>query len=51
MNLAADRIMLGGFVPIPAFLWRLHPDLADRRERLARLGILFEDIAERKETP
>ena len=51
MNLAADRIMPGGVVAIPALLWRLHPDLADRRERLARLEVLFEGIAERRETP
>ena len=37
-----DWITLAGIVAILAFLWNLHRDVADLRERMARLEGLFE---------
>ena len=49
MNIAADWITLGGIVAILAFLWNLHRDVSDLRERMARLEGLFEGFTKRKE--
>ncbi len=42
MSITPDMITLGGIVAILVFLWNLHRDMADLRERMARLEGLFE---------
>lgn len=41
-SITSDWITLGGIVAILVFLWNLHRDMADLRERMARLEGLFE---------
>ncbi len=43
----ADWITVGGIVAILAFLWNLHRDVADLRERMARLEGLFQGFTKR----
>lgn len=47
MNITTDWITLGGIVAILVFLWNLHRDVADLRERMARLEGLFEGFTGR----
>lgn len=42
-----DWITLGGIFGIIAFLWNLHRDIADLRERMARLEGLFDGFTKR----
>lgn len=60
--LVSGWLNLGGFVAVLAYLWNLqrslhqdiagiHRDIADLRERMARLEGLFEGFTGRKETP
>lgn len=49
--LASGWWNFGGFIAVLAFLWSLHRDIADLRERMARLEGLFEGFTGRKETP
>lgn len=42
MSVTSDWITLGGIVAILVFLWILHRDMADLRERMTRLEGLFE---------
>ena len=45
-------LTLGGFVAVLGFMWRiqrdLHRDIADLRERMARLEGLFEGFTKRE---
>jgi len=43
----SDWITIGVGVAILAFLWNLHRDVADLRERMARLEGLFEGFTRR----
>ncbi|MCY3856490.1 MAG: hypothetical protein OXF78_09370 [Rhodospirillales bacterium] len=43
-----DWIMLGVGVAILGFLWSLHRDVADLRERMARLEGLFDGFTKRE---
>ena len=40
-----DWITLGGFVAVLAFLWTLHRDMANLRERMARLEGRFDEMS------
>jgi len=42
LSVTSDWITLGGIAAILVFLWNLHRDMADLRERMARLEGLFE---------
>ncbi len=42
-----DWVMLGVGVAILGFLWSLHRDVADLRERMARLEGLFDGFTKR----
>lgn len=44
----ADWITVGGIAAILAFLWNLHRDVADLRERMARLEGLFDGFTKRE---
>ena len=44
----SDYVILGVGVAILAFLWNLHRDIADLRERMARLEGLFEGFTKRE---
>ena len=45
---SSDWITIGVGVAILAFLWNLHRDVADLRERMARLEGLFEGFTRRE---
>lgn len=45
----SDYISIVGVVAILAFLWNLHRDVADLRERMARLEGLFEGFMRTRE--
>ena len=47
----SDWITIGVGVAILAFLWNLHRDVADLRERMARLEGLFEGFTRRESVP
>ena len=47
----SDWITIGVGVAILAFLWNLHRDVADLRERMARLEGLFEGFTRREPPP
>ena len=53
--LVSGWLNLGGIVAVLVYLWNLqrslHQDIADLRERMARLEGLFEGFTGRKETP
>ena len=53
--LVSGWLNFGGFVAVIAFLWGLqrglHRDMADLRERMARLEGLVEGFVGRRETP
>ncbi len=42
MDISTDWITLAGIAGILAFLWKLSSDIAELRERMARLEGLFE---------
>ncbi len=44
-------LQLAGIVAILAFLWTLHRDISDLRERMARLEGLFEGFTRRESVP
>ena len=44
-------LQLAGIAAILAFLWTLHRDIADLRERMARLEGLFEGFTRRESVP
>lgn len=43
-----DWLSLAGFIAVLAFLWTLHRDISDLRERMARLEGLFEGFTKRE---
>ena len=43
----SDGVTLAGVVGILAFLWSLHRDIGELRERMARLEGLFEGFVKR----
>ena len=49
--IASGWVNFGGIIAVLAFLWSLQRDMADLRERMARLEGLVEGFIGRKETP
>ena len=41
---------LAGFVAVLAFLWQLHRDMADLRERMARVEGMVDGLTKRRES-
>ncbi len=44
-------LQLAGIVAILAFLWTIHRDISDLRERMTRLEGLFEGFTRRESVP
>ena len=49
--MASGWLNFAGFIAVLVFLWGLHRDVADLRERMARLEGLVEGFVGRRETP
>lgn len=49
--IASGWVNFAGFIAVLAFLWGLHRDVSELRERMARLEGLVEGFVGRRETP